>query len=239
MSNSQNAMCPHCGQRAPIRLRGINAFCTVCNGKRLPFTAKTLNLAGTPYKVGGIAARIAGWVGFGIGTVASVSVGGIIALLGTWLADSSWPGIAIGTVMWLATIAFSLTAIIGGRKLGERGATKAFAAKLETVRALANHQGGRVTAAEVAQSLAVTEVQADAMLTELAKDPEGDVTLDLDDHGNIHYLFGVGSDALNDPRWRIVEQKAEARIATDEAAEAEAAAAEAADAVANQRVRRS
>lgn len=225
MSNPHQAGCPHCGQRAPIVLRGIDAFCTVCGGKRIPFTANTLNLAGKPYKFGGIAAKVAGWVGFTIGTVVSASVGGMIALVGEWLAGFPTAGYVIGGIMWLATLAFSLTAIIGGQKLGEHGASKELAARLDTVRALAQHRGGRVTASEVAKALTVTEAEADAILTALAKNPDDHVALELDDDGRIIYLFGVGGEALEDQRWRIVEEKAKARVAADEAeAEAEALA---------------
>jgi len=196
----------------------MGAQCTVCSGKRLPFTATALNLAGKPFQYGGIAARVFGWGTLAFGGIATISVAAILQAI--------WPesiiGYAAATPIALLTLLVSLTAIIGGRLLGRRGVSKALAAKLETVRALARHQNGRVMASEVADALSVSEAQADAMLTELAKNPDDDVTLDLDDHGGIHYLFGVGSDALNDPKWRIVAQQSTARIATDATAEAEA-----------------
>ena len=54
-------MCPHCRQNAPIVYRGVLAYCTACGAPRPPFSAKSIDLAGQPSKIGGAVAR----VGFG------------------------------------------------------------------------------------------------------------------------------------------------------------------------------
>ena len=203
----------------------------MCNGKRVPFTATSVNLAGKPAQVGGIAARVFGWIALFFGSTAAL----FATLIGQWFTETlfggGWLGYALGTAIMIPTLIVALAGIIGGRKLGRFGEGKARKAQTETIRALAQHKGGYVTAAEAAHALNVAEPQADAMLMELAK-RDDEVTLDLTDDGRIVYLFGIGGDALNDPKWRIVEQKAQAnmRIAAQQEqqalAEAEALAAE-------------
>jgi hypothetical protein len=131
----------------------------------------------------------------------------------------------------------SLTAIIGGHKLGEYGKKSQLGAQLDTIVALAQHKGGWVTAADVARSVGITEERADDMLTELAK-AEDDVGLDLTDDGRIVYLFGLGRDALDDPRWRIAEERAQANQRVADSAELEAQAEAEAEAEAEAAARR-
>lgn len=195
----KQAFCPHCGQRAPIRLDGINAFCTACGGKRRPFETTTLNLAGTGYKVGGIAATVVGTMAM----IGGLALAAFLFFLFGWLFPGTLAPYILAVPTLIMSFAFGITALIGGRKLGKYGAQKLETARGDTVRALANHHGGAVTAVQVAETLDITEVQADAMLTAMAKDPDGDVTLDLDDRGRIHYLFGIGGQALQEARWRV------------------------------------
>ncbi|RLB58445.1 MAG: hypothetical protein DRI90_16740 [Deltaproteobacteria bacterium] len=197
MTHPNNPLCPHCGQRAPITLRGIDARCTVCGGKRLPFTAKTLNLAGKPSRIGGIAARVVGW---SIAVVGVAIASGFGLLLQT-IFPGGYAGLAVGLPMAIISLFFGLGLVFGGRKLSRHGEDKERAAKEQTIVALAKHQNGAVTAAGVARAVDMREDEADALLTELAKDPNGNVSLELDDDGGIHYLFGVGSSALRfDPQ---------------------------------------
>jgi hypothetical protein len=189
--------CPHCGQRAPITLRGIDARCTVCGGKRLPFAAKTLNFAGKPSRIGGMAARVVGW---SIAVVGLAIASGFGLLLQT-LFPGGYAGLAVGLPMAIISLFFGLGLVFGGRKLSRHGEDKERTAKEQTIEALAKHQQGSVTAADVARAVDMGEAEADALLTELAKDPNGNVSLELDDDGGIHYLFGVGSSALRfDPQ---------------------------------------
>jgi hypothetical protein len=216
-----NAFCPHCGQRAPIVLRGIEARCTACGGARIPFTARSLNLAGQPSRIGGTAATVAGW--------AVLAVGLFVATLVTLLLNAlPWP--PAGVIGWILGIAIALLAIVigggllfGGHKLRKHGSEKRHSVRLEAVQALAAHRGGQLTAAQAAGSLDVSEAEADAILTDLAKNPDANVSLEIDDAGGIHYLFGKGGDE----RWRILaETDAASRAAEDEAAAAEAEEAE-------------
>lgn len=209
MSKAQNAICSHCGQRAPVVLRGIEARCTVCGGLRIPFTAKALNLAGKPSRAGGVAARFVGWTAVVMGLSMATGLGLLLQTV-----FGGYVGLAIGIPIAMLSLFFGLALVLGGRKLGRSGDQAERSARLQAIRALAKHQGGSVTAAGVARKLELSEAEADALLTDLAKEPSENVSLELDDDGGLHYLFGV--DAL---AWRIDPG---ARIATDGAADAEA-----------------
>jgi hypothetical protein len=186
MPPASNAICPHCGQRAPLVLRGIDARCTVCGGKRLPFTGRTLNLAGRPSRWGGTAAKIVGWTITATGLCVALAIG----LLLQTLFPSGYAGLAIGLPLGLLSLFFGLGLVLGGRKLSRQGDEAEREARLETIRALAAHQHGSVTAHDAARAMSLGVAEADALLTELAKQPDEHVSLEIDDDGGIHYLFG-------------------------------------------------
>jgi hypothetical protein len=93
--------------------------------------------------------------------------------------------------------------VFGGKRLHKSGEDAQKRARVEAIRALVAHRGGMVTAAEAAQALNVSERESDALLTELAKDPDQNVSLEVDDDGKIRYLFGVA-----ETRWRVLEEAA-------------------------------
>lgn len=218
------APCAQCGQSAPIVLRGVDAFCTVCGGRRTPWASKSLNLTGKPARVGGIAARLFGWGAMIIGLFVALFLGLLVQAVSVLFWPASWLGWAIGIPIALFSVFAGLVGIIGGRKLGQMGEASLKKAQLETIHGLASHRAGQVRAADAARALGVSEDVADAMLTELAKMPEENVGIDVDDDGNVTYLFG-SSDAM---RWRIKAERAGISEATriELEAELEAAAAE-------------
>lgn len=206
VATPDQAYCPKCGQRAPIRLDGIRAFCTACGEKRRPFETTTLNLAGTGYKVGGIAATIVG----SMAMVSGLAMAAFFFFLFGWLFPGTWAPYALSVPTLIVSLAVGITAVLGGRRLGMVGQQKLDKARLDTIHALANHHGGAITAAMAARALEIEEPEADGILTIMAKDPKGDVTLDLDDEGKVHYLFGVGGHALREAKWRMVSEQAKA-----------------------------
>ncbi|HZO15044.1 MAG TPA: hypothetical protein VFB62_17330 [Polyangiaceae bacterium] len=175
---------------------------------------QTLNLAGSAARFGGGAARFVGWSVLVLGLAMALGIG----LLLQTLFPGGFAGLAIGLPIAIASLFFGIAAIVGGGKLHQSGVKKRRAAELQTIQALAAHHKGVVTAADAARALDMDETRADALLTELARDPKQGVCLDLDDDGRLLYLFG--GEELN-PRWRIAEQP----LTTDkEHAEAEAEA---------------
>jgi hypothetical protein len=133
-----------------------------------------------------VAAKIVGWTITAIGV--SVALG--IGLLLQTLFPGGYAGLAIGLPLGLLSLFFGLGLVLGGRKLSRQGDHSERAAQLETIRALAAHQQGAMTAADAARALSVPVPQADALLTDLAKQPDEHVSLEIDDDGGIHYLFG-------------------------------------------------
>jgi hypothetical protein len=181
-------------------LRGIDARCTACGARRIPFTAQALNFAGKASRIGGAAAKFIGWASL----VGGTSVAAFVALL----LQSLWPAGFVGYAFAIPTLliswAIGITLLIGGNRLDKSGNAKERTAQLEAIRSMAAHRRGVVTAREVATTLDLSEPQADALLTNLAKDPDEHVSLDLDDDGNLYYLFGLEGEELAAARWRIV-----------------------------------
>lgn len=177
----------------------MEARCAACGAPRALLASKSLTLTGQPSRIGGVLASISG---------AFVLVVGLcLALFLGLLLQSIWPGALVGWAFGVPIAAFSLllglVLLLGGRRLKRRGVRAQREVQRDAVRALAAHSGGSVTSEQVAQALSLSETESDGVLTELAKDPAEDVSLDVDDDGRIHYLFGVP-----ERRWRVLEETA-------------------------------
>lgn len=169
----------------PVVLRGGAARCTACGAARAPFAAKVLNITGQPAKIGGAAAKVAGGIVWTVGT--------FVALLLTLVIQALWPagvlGFAIGIPIAFLTFVLGAALFFGGRMLGKSGDAALSDARITAIRGLARHKKGVLRAVDVAKSLHVKPEEADAMLTELAKKPEEDVGVDINDQGEVLYLF--------------------------------------------------
>jgi hypothetical protein len=121
----------------------------------------------------------------------------------------------------LLSIVLGLTGILGGNKLGRTGEARLLGKQHDIVRALARHQKGIVKVADAARALAIDETRADAVLGALAREPAENISLDIDDDGNVMYLFG-SAPAI---RWRIQAERAGITDADREALEEELARA--------------
>jgi hypothetical protein len=123
------------------------------------------------------------------------------------LLQSIWPhsmvGWAFAVPIAVLSLFFGGGLVFGGKRLHKSGESAQKKARVEAIRALVAHRGGMVTAAEAAQALNVSESESDGLLTELAKDPDQNVSLEVDDDGRIRYLFG-----LAEQRWRVLEEQA-------------------------------
>jgi hypothetical protein len=211
--------CPKCGQNAPIVLRGVEAFCTVCNARRTPFGGDILNLAGTPERIGGHAARWFGWGAMSVGLFVAFTVGLVVQAIASMITPGSWLGLAVGLPIALLSVVLGLTGIIGGNKLGRAGEARLLDKQRDIIRALAGHQRGVVKVSDAARALGVDEPRADSVLGALAREPAENISLDIDDDGNVIYLFG-STQAI---RWRIQAERAGITDADREALEAELA----------------
>jgi len=182
----------------------VDAYCTVCNAPRTPFAASILNVAGKPARIGGIAARFFGWGALIVGLFLALTLGLIIQAVASLFVATTWIGYAVGIPIALLSVIVALFGIIGGRKLGRAGEGSLRKAQLETIHGLARHQRGVVKPREAARALGVSETQADTLLATLAREPNENVSIDLDEDGNVFYMFG-SAQAI---RWRIQAEQA-------------------------------
>jgi hypothetical protein len=166
----------------------VNAFCTACGTPRNPLTGGSVNLAGQPSKVGGAVARGFGWVVLAMGTLIAV---------GTFAACSSFFG-AAAAAPWVLAVPIAIISWVlsyfllkGGKQLEKSGASAQKATRTQAVFALANTRGGMVTAHDLAHSIGVTPKEADDILTAMAKEDSDNVSIEVDDNGNIYYRFGA------------------------------------------------
>jgi hypothetical protein len=142
---------------------------------------------------------VSGWVFLVIG----LSVSAFLWLLLQSIWPQSMVGWAFAVPIAMLSLFFGGGLVFGGKRLHKSGESAQKKARVEAIRALVAHRGGMVTAAEAAQSLNVSEQESDALLTELAKDPDQNVSLEVDDEGRIRYLFGVA-----EQRWRVLDEQA-------------------------------
>jgi hypothetical protein len=159
----------------------------------MPLASTSVTLAGQGSKVGGAVARVFGWI---------VLVSGTLLSLGTWAAcnaiapESAAPyilGVPMAFLSWLV----SYFLLKGGKQLEQSGVETEKQTRSQAVFALANLRGGMITPADLAQAIAVTPADADAILTNLAKEHHDQVNIEVDDNGVIFYRF-------NQAAWRAI-----------------------------------
>jgi len=217
-------MCPNCKQSAPIVYRGTLAYCTACGAPRPPFSAKSVNLAGQPSKIGGSVAKFLGWLILGIGLLVALSI--------IWFFQLIFPagvvGWAIGVPIGVISLIVGLLVLFGGKNLEKSGIAAERAAKFDAIWAIAIARGGVVTPADVGRSLNMAADGADKLLTEMTKQFPEYVSIEVDDAGNLFYKltgvaepegarFGIKYRVEPDGRVRIADELAPGRQAQAEA----------------------
>ncbi|WP_438028863.1 hypothetical protein [Sorangium sp. So ce233] len=178
-------MCPHCGKNAPVIHRGLAAYCTACGRERLPFAGKSVSLAGKPSRFGGAVAGALGWLVLIGGTALALLLGlGAAALF-----PGSIAGLAIGLPIGFVALTVGLLLLIGGRKLSRSGVKASRDAQVQAIFSLAAHRRRPLTAQEVGVVLDLPASEADALLTELAKQRPDEVGVEIGERGDILYTF--------------------------------------------------
>lgn len=182
-------ICPSCHQDAPTIVRGVRAYCTACNAPRPLLGNAAVNVAGKPMKVGGALASGAGWATLIAGSAASLGAGLItyFIFLAIGASTAGTVGLIVGGFFAVITALIAASLLLGGRKLRATGKDDRRKVLEQGIFALAGKQRGSVTPRDVARQLAITEEEADALLTDLAKNPDGRVSLDVDDDGTLRY----------------------------------------------------
>jgi hypothetical protein len=162
----------------------------------MPLASNSLNMAGKSSKVGGTVARAFGWV---------ILLGGLVAGFGALAMCGALVGFAQAAPYVFGIPIMAVSAIVGyfllksGKNLNYAGEQTEKAARTNALFALANTRGGVLTPMDVARAHNVSLEQADATLTELAKQSPDYVAVDIDDHGNVLYRFHQGG---GDGDWR-------------------------------------
>lgn len=178
-------ICPNCRQDVVPLVRGVRAYCTGCGGP-MPMLAGTraVNVVGQPAKIGGGIASVFGWLVLVFGFLVALGVATLFSLVGG-LTAALWTGIPITVV----TLVIAVPLLLAGRGLQRSGERRERAAQEQAVHALAAQYGGVLTTRVVSRSLEISESDADALLTHLAKTTDGQVSLEVDDNGGLSYVF--------------------------------------------------
>jgi membrane protein implicated in regulation of membrane protease activity len=182
-------ICPSCRQDAPTIVRGVRAFCTACGAPRPLLGSSAVNVAGKPMKAGGTAASVIGWVVLFLGTMGSLAMGALFNMLWSIAgsAAAGTVGLIVGGFFGVITLVVALSLLLGGRSMQKTGEGDRRKVLEQGIFALAGRQRGSVTPRDVARQLAITDEEADALLTDLARNPNGRVSLDVDDDGTLRY----------------------------------------------------
>lgn len=178
------AMCPHCGQNAPIVYHGVAAVCSACGRPRVPLVAPSVSFAGKPSRVGGTVAGVFGWLVLAFGLSVALGLG---LLIGSFLGVTV--GLAFGLPIGIFTAVLATVLLLSGKKMRRTGDEKQREMRRRAIFALAANRRGAVTAQEAARALDVPPAEADAFLTELARTTPEEVTVEIDDKGGIYYAF--------------------------------------------------
>jgi hypothetical protein len=179
-------VCPNCRQDAPTIVKGVRAYCTACGAPRSLLEDTPVNVAGQPSKIGGGVARVVGWIILLTGILISLTAGGLISMLSVQV------GLIVGAFLFAMSLLTGLFLILGGRELQKSGTKRERSAHEQAVFAIARQRGGSVTPAELARSVSISESEADAFLTGMAKRPDGRVRLEVDDDGTLRYEVHEG-----------------------------------------------
>lgn len=217
-------MCPNCKQPAPIVYRGTLAYCTACGAPRSPFSAKSVNLAGQPSKIGGSVAKFFGWLILGGGLLLALSLIWFFQLL----IPAGVVGYAFGVPVGVISLIVGLLILFGGKNLEKSGIAAERAAKFDAIWSMAIARGGVVTAMDAGRGLNMAADGADKLLTEMTKAFPEYVSIEVDDAGNLFYKFtgvaepegarfGVKYRVETDGRVRIADELAAGRQAQAEA----------------------
>lgn len=179
-------VCPYCQSDVPVVYRGVMAYCMACGAMRpLASPTQSLNLAGQPSQVGGVLAKVFGWLVLFFG----VSVSGVVGAL----AQAIWPegivGWALGIPMLLVSLALGIGLVMSGKSLSTSGKHAEEAVREKAIYGLARARGGILTKDDVAAALRVSAQVGDGYLTHLAKERPDELAVDVDDEGRVLFRF--------------------------------------------------
>lgn len=157
-----------------------------------------------------------GWLTLVFGSIVSLFMGWLFA--GIITATAGW---VVGGGLFAITLTIALLFLFGGgalRDSGKRAEAKTFE---QAVFALAEARGGVLSVLDVGATLGLSDVEADKLLTDLAKKNPERVRVELDPQGTLVYQFPHHMIATAKTEY---SQRAVDLAAIEEAAQAEASA---------------
>lgn len=167
----------------------MRTYCTACGAERSILDDTPVNVAGQPSKIGGGVARVVGWLILLSGSLLGLTIGSIIqAFIPTMVI-----GWILGGFIGGLSLIMGLFLVLGGRMLQQSGKQTEQSAHEQAALAIAARHGGSVTPAELSRAVSITEAEADALLTAMAKRPSSRVTLEVDDDGTLRYYVDAGA----------------------------------------------
>jgi hypothetical protein len=163
-----------------------------------------VNLAGKTSKVGGVVARVFGWLVLAVG----LSMALMLGLFFQWLFPGGIVGFVVGVPIAVACAVTGFLLLRGGRALHQTGTAAEREARSRAIFALAQNRGGMLSALDVATALGLAPPAADALLTQMAKETPEQVSLEIDDSGGVYFRFpqiASWSGAANAPQVRVAQ----------------------------------
>jgi len=201
-------ICPNCKRDAPTVVRDLRVVCTACGAPRSVIDVPTsVNVAGQPSKIGGGIASVLGWLVLGGGALVALLLGALFQALMPTAAF----GYVLGGIIVFLSLLVGMGLVFGGRRLQQSGTMREQGAREQAVFALARRDGGFITASGLAQAIAIPEPDADALLTSMAKRPDGRVTLEVEDDGTLRYMVPE----FNTGRWKRLSSDRPGRSTSD------------------------
>jgi hypothetical protein len=178
-------------------------------------------LAGQPSKVTGVLARTIGWIAL----VGGLTIALTFYLVFHWLFPEGPLGYVVALPLAaVSAMVFAVTQV-SGKKLMEHGSKVAQTTREQAIFALAQKLNGRLRVVDVSKALGITDRDADATLTSMAKNFDEQMSVDFDDQGTLVYVFPhIDLDyrtRIADPRTRVVATDEHAQQNFDEFVAAE------------------
>jgi hypothetical protein len=146
-------------------------------------------------------------------------------LLFYFLAPTSAIGYAIGAALAVVSLLVSLALLYGSHRLHRAGSDAQREARQQALYALAANRGGLLAPVDAARSLGLTVSDVEAALSDWAKRDPDHVSLEVDEEGELFYLFSRPGQRIDTfgKRYRV---EPEGRVRVIETMEAEEAASE-------------
>jgi hypothetical protein len=166
--------------------------------------ASSVSLAGQPAKVGGLVTKTFGWIVFTVGMLAAF----MLYTLFHWLFPTGPIDMLTSVPVAVVTLAIFVGAQLGGKSLSAHGTKVAQSTREQAVFTLAQNRKGRLHVRDTAVALGLSIKDTDALLTEMAKRFSDQMTVDIEESGEIVFCFSridlEHRMRLADPKLRVV-----------------------------------